>query len=336
MRAVRLDEFGGPEVLRTVEAAVPAPAIGEVLVEVAACGVCGLDAMRRAGQLDDRRGMVLGHEIAGTVVAVGEGVERLRAGDRVAAVQRRSCGRCEHCRAGRSVLCASGRLYGDDLDGGYAQYAAMAESSLALVPAGVELRTAAVAACAIGTSLHALRLADFRAGDRVLVTGAGGGLGVHALELVRALGGVAVAVTSSSDNVQHLSAITDDVVVAEERRFDEQIRERNLRPAVVLDMTASFTLDESLRTVAAGGAVVVVGTLGTRPVELSPGALIMREVRLLGSKATTLEELGIVLDLLDRGRIETHISAALDLEDVARAHAMLGDRAVRGRVVLEP
>jgi acryloyl-coenzyme A reductase len=331
MKAVRLEEFGGPDVLRTAEVATPAPTAGEVLVEVAACGVCGLDAMRRAGRLDDRRGMVLGHEIAGTVVAVGEGVERLREGDRVAAVQRRSCGRCAHCRAGRSVLCASGLLYGDDLDGGYAEYVAMAGSGLAPLPAGVGMRAAAVAACAIGTSLHALRLAGFRAGDRVLVTGAGGGLGIHALELVRSLGGAAVAVTSSADNAPHLSTIADDVVVAEQGRFDEQVRDRGLRPAVVLDMTASFTLGESLRTVAAGGAVVVVGTLGTRPVEVSPGALLMREVRLLGSKATK-----IVLDLLDRGRIEAHISPALDLEDVARAHALLADRGVRGRVVLEP
>jgi acryloyl-coenzyme A reductase len=336
MRAVRLDEFGGPEALRTVEVAVPAPAAGEVLVEVAACGVCGLDAMRRAGQLDDRRGMVLGHEIAGTVVAVGEGVERLREGDRVAAVQRRSCGQCVHCRTGRSVLCLSGRLYGEDLDGGYAEYVVVAESSLALVPAEVSMRAAAVAACAIGTSLHALCLAGVCAGDRVLVTGASGGLGVHALELVRAMGAAAVAVTSRAENAEHLSARAEEVVVAQDGRFDAQVRERDLRPAVVLDMTASFTLAESLRAVAAGGAVVVVGTLGTWPVEVMPGAFIMREVRLLGSKATTLEELAIVLDLLDRGRIEAHISAALGLEEVAHAHTMLADRSVRGRVVLEP
>jgi D-arabinose 1-dehydrogenase-like Zn-dependent alcohol dehydrogenase len=336
MRAVTLGEFGGPEVLRTVKVPVPVPGAGEVLIEVAACGVCGLDAMRRAGQLDQRTGMVLGHEIAGTVVAVGKGVDRLREGDRVAAVQRRSCGRCVHCQAGRSSLCVSGQLYGDDLDGGYAEYVVVAASSLAVVPEGVDLGSAAIVACAIGTSLHALRLAGFRAGDRVLVTGASGGLGVHALELVRALGGTAVAVTSSADHVERLAALADHIVVAEERRFDEQVRERGLRPTVVLDMTASFTLGESLRAVSAGGAVVIVGTLGARPVDVSPGAFIMREIRLLGSKATTLEELTIVLDMLARRRIAAHIGATLGLEDAGRAHALLADRTVGGRVVLEP
>jgi D-arabinose 1-dehydrogenase-like Zn-dependent alcohol dehydrogenase len=159
MRAVRLEEFGTPDTPRTVELTVPRPSPGEVLVQVAACGVCGQEVMRRAGQFDDRRGMILGHEIAGTVVAVREKVDRLRKGDRVAGLQRRSCGSCASCRAGRPVLCAHGALYGEDLDGGYAEFAVVAESSLAQIPSGVDMPTASIAACAVGTSLHALRLA---------------------------------------------------------------------------------------------------------------------------------------------------------------------------------
>jgi acryloyl-coenzyme A reductase len=234
------------------------------------------------------------------------------------------------------VLCEHGRLYGEDLDGGYAEYAVVAESSLARVPDGVELPAAAIAACAIGTSLHALRLAGVQAGQRVLVTGAGGGVGVHALDLVRALGATSVAVTSTAAKVDALGELADEVVLIDEHGFDRQVRERGIRPHAVLDLSARFTLGQSLRAVERGGTVVIVGNLEPGPVEVLPAAFIVRELRLLGSKAATRDELETVLDLLARGRIHARVAEALTLEEAPRAHELLEAKRVRGRVVLVP
>lgn len=336
MRAVRLEAFGPPGVLAVGLTPVPAPGPGEVLVAVSACGVCGQDVLRRQGQLDRTLGAVMGHEISGAVAAVGPDVSELAVGDRVAGLQRRSCGQCRACRRGRPVLCERGRLYGEDLDGGYAEYAVIAASSLVRVPDGVSMEAAAIAACAIATTLHALRLAGVQAGQRVLVTGSGGGVGVHALDLIRAIGARSVAVTSSADKVDALGELADDVVLLDANGFDRQVRERSIRPDAVLDLTARFTLDQSLRCVAPGGAVVIVGNIEAGPVEVLPAAFIVRELRLLGSKAATRDELEDVLDLLARGRIVARIGAALGLEEAARAHELLEAKRSRGRVVLVP
>jgi acryloyl-coenzyme A reductase len=336
MRAVRLHAFGPPDVLAVADVPVPEPGPGEVLVQVHACGVCGQDVLRRQGQLDQKLGAVMGHELSGKVVALGAEVDDLAVGDRVAGLQRQSCGRCPACCDGRPMLCLRGRLYGEDLDGGYADYATVAASSLVRVPDGVSMEAAAIAACGIATSLHALRLADVRAGERVLVTGAGGGLGVHALGLIAALGARSVAVTSSPDKVAGLEALADDVVLADGGDFNREVRERKIRPHAVLDNTARFTLDQSLRCVAPGGAVVIVGNIENGPVDVLPAAFIVRELRLLGSKAATRDELAIVLDLLARGRIAAHIGQTLPLEDAPHAHELLESRRSRGRVVLVP
>jgi acryloyl-coenzyme A reductase len=127
MRAYRLDEFGGPDVLRMTHVTIPTPGCREVLVRVAFSGVCGQDAIRRSGKVDRMLGAVIGHEIAGTVAAVGPGVVDFAIGDRVAILQRRSCHRCAACLRGQSVRCPDGVLYGEALDGGYAEYCVIDE-----------------------------------------------------------------------------------------------------------------------------------------------------------------------------------------------------------------
>lgn len=336
MRAYKLNEFGTPDVLRMSQVEVPAPGRGEVLVRVAASGVCGQDIMRRSGQVDRILGTVIGHEIAGTVVAVGEGVLDFAAGDRVANIQRRSCHRCDACMRGRTVLCSSGVLYGESIDGGYADFATIDELSLVRIPDGVGFDEAAVAGCAVGTGLHALRLARVTAGQRVLVTGASGGVGFHALQLASAMGAEVVAVTSTTEKAPALEPYADHVVVMRDSRFDREVRERGLQPDVVLDLTAGFTLGDSLRAVQRSGSVVIVGNLKNHPVEVLPGAFIMREINLIGSKACTRAELEDCLNFIDRGQVKVAMHCSMPLSEAPAAHELLANSPVRGRVVLRP
>lgn len=336
MRAYRLEEFGGPEVLRMSMVGVPEPGPGEVLVRVAASGVCGQDVMRRSGQVDQVLGAVIGHEIAGTIEAVGPGVVDLAVGDRVANVQRRSCHRCDDCLRGQTVLCASGVLYGEAIDGGYAEFCVIDELSIVVIPDGVGFDEAAVAACAVGTGLHALRQTNLRAGERVVVTGASGGVGVHTLQVARAMGVEVVAVTSSAGKASLVEPYADHVVVMVNGHFDAEIRKRRLQPHAVLDLTAGFTLDDSLRAVRRGGSVVIVGNLENRPVNILPGAFITREINLIGSKACTRLELQDCLSLIDRRLVDVKIHGVLALSDAPAAHELLAKGQTLGRVVLRP
>jgi acryloyl-coenzyme A reductase len=174
------------------------------------------------------------------------------------------------------------------------------------------------------------------AGRRVLVTGASGGVGIHALQLARAMGAETVAVTSSAGKAAALERFADDVVVMDDGRFDRQVRDRRIQPDVVLDVTARLTLTESLRAVQRGGTVAIVGNIEQGPVEVLPAAFIVREIHLVGSKACSLQELEDVLALMARGLVEPVLQEALPLEQAARAHELLEARKVRGRVVLEP
>src|SRR5258706_10202014 len=112
--------YGGPEVLARIEVDRPDPTVDQILVEVAACGVCGHDVLARTGAFPHSKPpFVMGHEIAGTVAQVGANVTQFRLGDRVAVTQRISCGICHACRTGRDNMCVSGPgFYGEGISGG--------------------------------------------------------------------------------------------------------------------------------------------------------------------------------------------------------------------------
>ncbi|MEB3370521.1 alcohol dehydrogenase catalytic domain-containing protein [Saccharopolyspora mangrovi] len=336
MRAWPLERFGDSDVLAERVVDVPTPDRHGVLVQVAACGVCGQDVMRRAGKADRLLGAIMGHEIAGTVVCVGDDVTRFVAGDRVACMQRRACRSCPACLRGEEVLCETGVLYGETLDGGYAEYCVIDELSLARIPDNVGFAAAAIAACAVGTGYHALRLGKAQAGQRVLITGAGGGVGIHAAQLARGMGAEVVAVTSTPAKVDLLKGYADEVLVLEEGRFAQQVREQRLQPDVVLDLSARYTLPESLRAVRRGGTVVIVGNLDSGPVEVLPGAFIIREIHLVGSKACSLLELEDCLRFIERGVVAPVIHDIMPLRQAAAAHERFAARTAPGRIVLRP
>src|SRR5262249_53523819 len=150
---------------------------------------------------------ILGHEIAGTVVAVGNAVKNFRPGERVATAQRyHICGACQYCRTGREPLCQERKFLGDyGMVGGYAELVAGEDDHVAHVPENVALEEAAIVACTIGTILNAVReVGRVQPGESALVTGAGGGLGMHAVQLARLAGAYVVAQTTSPEKAEKI------------------------------------------------------------------------------------------------------------------------------------
>jgi len=204
MQAVVQRTTGGPDVLLFEQLPRPRVKARDVLIRVAACGVCFHDIVVRNGTL--KKGVELpvipGPEIAGVVEAVGDEVTRVAPGQRIATTQRyHVCGMCRFCRGGLEPLCAQRRFLGDHgLVGGYAEYVAVEEDNVVRIPEGVSDEQAAIAACAIGTALNAVRdVGRVTIGERVLVAGAGGGVGVHAVQLARLAGAFVIAQTTSQD-----------------------------------------------------------------------------------------------------------------------------------------
>ena len=345
MQAVVVRETGGAGVLRMETVARPTPGPREVLIRVAACGVCTLDVLTRNGTYR-RRGelpIIPGHEIAGAVVEAGAGVRRFRVGDRVATTQRyHICGTCRYCRGGYEPLCAERLFLGQEgMVGGYAEYVAVEEDTIAAVPTGVSDEQAAIAACAIGTTLNAVRdVGKVRLGEHALVTGAGGGLGVHAVQMARLAGAHVIAQTTSADKAGQLSEIGahDVLVTARDEDFSERVRALTGGEGVdvLIDNVGTPLFTAMRRSLAVNGRWVLVGQLTGDFVPFNPAQLFLRNQSMLSVNSTTRAQLEDTLALIARGAIRPVISGVERLRDVAAVHERMERGGVAGRIVVRP
>lgn len=326
MRAVVLRNYGGPDSLQVEEVDDPRCGDDQVLVRVGACGVCGHDRLARQGRLATPLPAVLGHEVAGTVCGTGRDVEDLAIGDRVALVQREPCGACGLCRSDRTNLCRSGRgFYGEDRPGGYSELVLASERNAVLLPSTLPFTTGAILSCAVGTGWHALHRVGVTQGEVVVVTGAGGGVGVHAVQLARHLGATVVAVTSTPHKIQQLQDLGAHHVALVPARGS--IREQVLEftdgqlADVVLDLAGPPTFEGALRTLAPSGRLALIGNVDPRDVPLPPGLMILKEVSVVGCAHGTREDLEAVVELVQGGHIRPIVDGEYSLEETAAAHA---------------
>jgi acryloyl-coenzyme A reductase len=339
MKAMVLTGFGGPEVLQMRELPTPALSAEDVLVAVRAGGICHHDVLHRAGKLPGAKtGVVLGHETAGEIVALGSGVRSRKLGDRVVVYQRRFCGVCRNCLRGRQDMCRAEGLPGVDTEGGYAEYVAVPAVATVVVPDGLDWVSAALSSCPIATSIRALRgVAGMAPGDTVLITGASGGLGAHQLQLVRAFGGRSIAVTTSADKAGKLRQLgAGEVVVSPALDYAGQVWNLTGKRGVDIAIeNVGATLPETLRCMTLGGTVVLLGNIGTAPVSVSPGLMIGRRLRVSGSGSATFEDLRQSLSLLSSGVVKPVVAQEFSFPQAARGHALLDSKGVAGRVVLQ-
>jgi D-arabinose 1-dehydrogenase-like Zn-dependent alcohol dehydrogenase len=337
VRALVLDRPGSPERLRWTTFDEPEPRASEVLVTVRVSGVCHHDVLARRGAFSRTRWpAVLGHEIAGTVRAVGPEVKRLAPGDRVLAATVWSCGACAACRAGDEQLCRHGRgVFGETTPGGYAELLLAPEHALLAIPDGVSDAEAAVLPCALGTAYRAVAGLSAAAGERVVVTGASGGVGLHAVAVASARGLRPIAVTGSAGKAEAIAAAgAADVVVSERGRFAGAVRE--LAPdgvAAVVDPTAA-ALGESLRCLRHGGRVVVVGNVGAAQTPIEPALLIMKELGVVASRGASRGELEKLLGLVAAGTLRPRVAPPRAPEDIPQLHHELERRQVTGKLVV--
>jgi D-arabinose 1-dehydrogenase-like Zn-dependent alcohol dehydrogenase len=342
MRAIVLHTPGPADHLVLEELAAPELLSGHVLVRVRASGVCYRDLIDRQGGFPMMKlPVVPGHELAGEVVEVGDGVTGLAVGDRVVNLHRPPCGECRYCRAGHEPRCVRALFsYGMTADGTYAELCLAPEASLVKLPAGIPFEEACFLHCTAGVALRALRTrAALVEGETVLVTGASGGVGIHALQVAKALGaGRVVAVTSSPAKVEPLRAHgADDVVVSGDLAFHRDVKRRTDGGAdVALDCVGEPTLNASFRSLAPLGRAVILGNVTMGRYELNPGYAILNEVSIAGSAGCTREDLALVLRWVEEGTLRPVVADVLDLAAAADAHRRLEARGVTGRLVLRP
>jgi acryloyl-coenzyme A reductase len=346
MRAVVVREPGpAAEVMRVETVPDPAPGRRDVIIKVAACGVCFHDVVTRNGTLKIgvEMPMIPGHEIAGTIVELGPEARGLKIGDRVATTQRRHvCGHCRYCRTGREPLCTEAEFIGDaGLNGGFAEFVAVEDDNVALVPEGVSLKEAAIASCAIGTMFHAIgEIGRVRLGESVLVTGAGGGLGMHGVQVACSAGAFVIGQTTSIGKVEAIRAAGAHQIILSERGGDfvEAVREATGGEGVdvAIDTVGSPLFQATRRSLARGGRWVLIGQLTGDMVPFNPAQLFLKSISMLSATSTTRDELRRTLDLIARGAVRPIVTVAGPLEAAAKAHEKIESGRMLGRLVVEP
>jgi len=349
MHAVRLFEYGGPEVMQYVEVETPTPGPGEVLVRIRGTTVAGFDLQFRRGELKQFPGRPpfvlpwqLGREGAGEVAALGPGVQGWQVGERVVLMTSPACGHCAWCRRGEEALCPVATQPGMSRFGTQAEYVAYPASEILRAPDGVSFEKLAAAVHNFVTVWHgAFTRGRLSPGQDVLITGAGGGLGSASIVLSRFAGArTIIAVTGAPEKADRLRALgADHVLDWREEDVVERTRRITGGPGVdlVLDNVGGPLFLLGLGAVRLGGTVVAAAEVAGTIVELNLGQLVGKHISILGTRSSNPGEQEIVLSLVGRGVLEPVVADVLPMADVVEAHRRLeAHRDVVGKFVLVP
>jgi propanol-preferring alcohol dehydrogenase len=339
MKAAILHSFAEP--LRIEEIPMPAPTAGEVLIRVAACGVCHSDLHLAMGEWDMLRPitklpLVLGHEVAGVIAAVGEGVEHFTVGDRVGVPWLHwTCGECEFCLMRRETLCSKQQVTGCTVDGGFAEFVKAKASHIAKLPERLSIEEAAPLLCA-GLTVHsAMKKAEVQAGQKVAVFGVGG-LGHIAIQLAKAKGAEVIAVDVADDKLELARECgANSVVNAAGAQAHREIKKITIGGAHVVMVTSGSraAYETALRSIRKAGTLAIVG-MAPEPVPLSTVAMVSGEFRIVASAVGTREELRELLQIAAEGQIKCRIEMRPFTEVDAVLKEMKEGKLV-GRVVLK-
>jgi propanol-preferring alcohol dehydrogenase len=305
----------------------PAPGPGEVRVAVRAAGLCGTDLHAVHGRFPvPDSPVVLGHEGAGVIDALGEGVETLELGARVLLLPAETCGSCGPCRSGQLGLCKRARILGLMRDGTFAELISLPVSCVVPLPGAIPFEHGAVLADAVATAYHAVATrGSVQRGERVAVVGCGG-LGFHAILVARLLGAERiVAVDISEGSLRRAQEAGADAAV-DARREDARraIREAagEEGPSLVVEFVGRKESVALALACAARGGRVVLGGIGLEAPDLPPlVSFVGRELAVLGSMGYTIDELDRVVQLAAAGELDLSrsITARYPLERAAEA-----------------
>lgn len=335
MRAARF--YGFDQGIRLEQVPYPVPGPDEVVIRVAACGVCGSDVHFLEGMpVPAPLPLTLGHEAAGIVESCGERVTGWKAGDRVAIHLGVGCGGCRTCLSGHPTSCPDVKAPGLQIDGAFAEAIKVPAACLVRVPEEVSLAAAAVATDCVATPYHALRCrGGLQPGMRVAVLGVGGvgGMGVQSARVLGAEQIIAVDLSATALSRAVLAGATDTLQIAPGDDPALQIREITRGGAdLVLECVGSpDTTRAGVRSLRPGGTLVAVGvTLQPPQIDVPQALFAVGELSVLGSFASHREDLEQVLALQAAGKldIDGSISHRLPLEQVSEALEML--RSKRG------
>ncbi|MCB9897542.1 MAG: zinc-binding dehydrogenase [Planctomycetes bacterium] len=342
MKAVVIREHGDLDALQFVDVDEPVPAPDEVLVDVRAIGLNHLDTWVRRGVPGHTFPLpiVPGCDFAGEIVGLGSAVRGLTVGQRVLAAPGTSCGLCPACQDGDDHLCPRYGVLGEASDGGCRERATLPAVNALPIPDALDFVTAAAFPLTFLTAWQMLvRRCALREGETLLVHAAGAGVSTAAIQIAKLRGARVIATTGSPEKVERALALGADEVVDTTR--DDFVRRARAFAGrkgidVVFEHVGEATFPGSLRCLGRGGRVVTCGATTGPVLTADLRHVFFKNLSILGSTMGRRGDLVRLVDLVARGLLRPVIDRVLPLEAVREAHALLAERSVFGKIVLQP
>ena len=342
MKAVFIQQHGGPEALTYGDRPEPEVSPGEVMLRVRASALNHLDLNLRDGR--SYRGAlprILGCDVAGEVVTASPEVNTdIKVGDRVLIDNRVKCGACENCRLGLDQYCTSQQRIGVDLDGGHAEYVTAPARNAYKIPDAMGFTEAAALPIAGHTAWHCLvTQAQVRPWDDVLVHAAGSGVGSMGIQIAKMVGARVITTAGSDwklDKARELGA--DEVInYRETPDFSDRIREFTDGRGVdlVFDCVGADVWEQSLLALKPGGRLVITGVTSGSRTSMDLSILQGRPLHLMGSGGRSQRTFADMMKVVHHGALHGIVGRVFPLEEVSHAHRTMEDRDFFGKLVIE-
>jgi NADPH:quinone reductase-like Zn-dependent oxidoreductase len=342
VKAARIHQHGGPEVLKYEDAPEPVMRADQVLIRVRACALNHLDLWVRQGLPGARIPMphVLGSDISGEVVKTGELCERIKTGQRVLLSPGLSCRQCEQCLLGLDNQCRRYHLFGTSVDGGNRELLAAPEYAVIPIPADLSYESAAAAPLVFLTAWHMLfTRAQMQAGEDVLVLAASSGVGMAAVQIAKMFHCRVIATAGGDAKLAKAKELgADHVIDHYQQDISGEVKRITGKRGVdiAFEHVGEATWQKSLESLASNGRLVTCGATTGYDAKLDLRFLFSRQQSLLGSYMGTMGELHKVLKFVFNGTLKPVVDEVYPLSEVAEAHRRLENKQQFGKVVLAP
>ena len=339
---IRIHEGISLERLEYEEVPDPVPGPGEVLVEIGGCGLNHHDvwAIKSPPSHPLTEPRVLGADVAGVVVSVGDGVTVVKPSDRVLLYPSVSCQRCPFCLTGRDDLCQSKDHLGGSLDGGLAEYVVVPEWNVLPLPESISLVDGASLPTVFVTSWHMLDArVRVRPGDTVLVNAAGSGVGIAAIQIAHLFGARVLASAGSDPKLAKARELGAEGCInyATHHLYDEVMKLTGGRGVdVVIDSLSGELMEQSVEALAPGGRLVACGSTLGNWARVNVGRMLRKETSVMGSYFGSKGELLQVVQHVSEGRLRAVVDRVFPLSETRRVVEYLAERKQFGKVVVVP
>jgi NADPH:quinone reductase-like Zn-dependent oxidoreductase len=340
MKAVRIHEFGGPEVLRYEDAPDPQLRKDQVLIRVKACAMNHLDIWVRKGLPGVSLPHILGSDIAGEIVEVGEYLTGFKPGQRVLLAPMHFCNRCAKCVAGLQNQCREFTVLGNGVDGGNCELIAVPAVSVIPIPDSLDFNRAASVPLVFLTAWHMLvGRAAIRLGQTVLVLGAGSGVGIAAIQIAKLFHARVITTAGDEQKLEKARSLgADHGINHYQQKISQEVRKITDKEGVdiVVEHVGAATWEESMKSLKPGGTIVTCGATTGPNAAFDLRFVYSRQLTMLGSYMGTMGELYEVLGHVFAGRIRPVVDRAFPLKDIRAAHEHMEKSQMFGKIVLNP